>query len=86
MQYKNEDLKPSMKIFNLYIDDDTKLDALLKLKENNLDTDKGSLSALIRTLLRFYASNEFDAIKTKLHRQVREEYLYTTGKNKRSSL
>lgn len=86
MQYKNEDLKPNMKAFTFYLDDDTKLDALLKLKENNLDTTKGSLSALIRTLLRLYAANEFNDINTKISRQIREEYLYTTSKNKRSSL
>jgi len=71
-----------MSLFSLYIDDETKLQALLKLKEIGLDTKKGSLSATIRVLLRGFVDGTIQVLPT----TIEQEYLFTTKKNKRSSL
>lgn len=72
----------SMKAFTLYIDEITKLKAQLRLQELGLDTKKGSLAALIRVLLRAFAEQDI-TIPPSL---IKEEYLYTTKKNKRSTM
>lgn len=77
----------SMKLFNLYLDDVTKLDVLQKLKKTGLDTQKGALSALIRVLLRHFAELPLgDPAMTELIAEVQKEYIFTTKKNKRSKL
>lgn len=74
----------SMSAFTLYIDDFTKLKTLLKLKALGLDTKKGSMAATIRVLLNYFADDKFDEIiQTDT---IKAEYLFTTKKNKRSSL
>lgn len=75
-----------MSQFNFMLDDLTKLEALKKLKENGLDTKKGTLSALIRVLLaQFAESDSPEWIEYTCH-LVRQEYLFTTKKNKRSTM
>ena len=73
-----------MSAFTLYIDDLTKLKTLLKLKELGIDTKKGSMAATIRVLLNYFADNKFDEIIQA--DAIKAEYLFTTKKNKRSSL
>lgn len=76
-----------MKAFTFMLDDITKLKVLKKLKALGLDTKKGSISALIRVLL-----NDFAEVPaghpgmSELAKQVEEEYLFTTKKNKRSTM
>ena len=76
-----------MKAFTFMLDDVTKLEVLKKLKALGLDTKKGSISALIRVLL-----NEFAECPaglpgmSELAKKVEEEYLFTTKKNKRSTM
>ena len=78
----------SMRLFNFYLDDLTKLQVLQKLRLLGLDTNaKGTLAAVMRVLLRYFAdmpdtSNELAYIKA----QVEEEYIFTAKKNKRSKL
>ena len=76
----------SMKAFTFMLDDVTKLEVLKKLRENNLDTKKGSISALIRVLLAQFAETDSPEWTEVVCNAVREEYLFTTKKNKRSTM
>lgn len=77
----------SMKAFTFMLDDVTKLIVLQKLKELGLDTKKGSISALIRVLLNhFAATSTADPAMTELTKEIEEEYIFTTKKNKRSTM
>lgn len=75
-----------MKPFMFYLDDVTKLEVLKKLKANGIDTAKGSLSALIRVLLRQFAETDSPEWEEVVIAQVQDEYIFTTKKNKRSKL
>jgi hypothetical protein len=76
-----------MSAFTFYLDDMTKLKVLQKLKANGCDTQKGSLSALIRVLLNLYAElPDDDPNLDMISKLVVGEYLFTTRKNKRSTL
>lgn len=72
-----------MSAFTFYLDDVTKLAVMHKLKELGLDTAKGSLSATIRVLLQEFAT--LTPTPT-LAEKIKQEYLFTTRKNKRSTL
>ena len=76
----------SMKLTNFYLDDVTKLEVLQKLKAHGLDTKKGTLSALIRVLLRQFAETHSTEWVERTVTEVQREYLFTTKKNKRSKL
>lgn len=76
----------SMKAFTFYLDDITKLEVLKKLQKLGITTAKGSLSALIRVLLAEFAENDNPLVDTYVAERVQEEYLFTTKKNKRSTL
>lgn len=77
----------SMKAFTFYLDDITKLAVLQKLKTNGLDTAKGTLAALIRVLLQDFSElDPTSAHFQELINRVAEEYLFTTKKNKRSTM
>ena len=77
----------TMKTFNFMLDDITKLYVLQKLRENGLDTKKGTISALIRVLLNYFVDlSPDDPIFEYIVDEVEQEYLFTTKKNKRSSL
>lgn len=75
-----------MSAFTFYLDDLTKLRVMQKLKELGLDTAKGSLSATIRVLLHDFAINDNKARNDILRTRIQHEYLFTTKKNKRSTL
>ena len=77
----------SMKAFTFMLDDVTKLLVLQKLREMGLDTKKGSISALIRVLLNHFAATPIaDPAMIELAKEIEEEYLFTTKKNKRSTM
>jgi hypothetical protein len=76
----------NMKLFNFYLDDLTKYDVIIKLKEEGLETTKGTLSALIRTLLGIYANGEHPNLDRLVREKVLNEYELTNKKNKRSKL
>ena len=76
-----------MKAFTFMLDDVTKLEVLKKLKAIGVDTKKGSISALIRVLLNeFVEVHAGDPVMSELARKIKEEYIFTTKKNKRSSM
>lgn len=76
-----------MKAFTFMLDDLTKLSVLQKLRVNGLDTEKGTISALIRVLLNYFADLPGnDPTLKQLLDKVEEEYLFTTKKNKRSTM
>lgn len=75
-----------MSAFTFYLDDLTKLRVMQKLKALGLDTAKGSLSATIRVLLHDFATNDNEARDDILRTRIQQEYLFTTKKNKRSTL
>ena len=76
----------SMRAFTFYLDDVTKLEVLKKLKENGCDGQKGTLSALIRVLLKYFADISDNDFLKYIFDEVKKEYLFTTKKNKRSTL
>lgn len=77
----------AMKPFMFYLDDVTKLEVMKKLREQGCDTKKGSLSALIRVLLsEFAAMADGSEQLDKLIAKVQEEYIFTTKRNKRSTM
>ena len=76
----------TMRAFTFMLDDLTKAEILRKLRENGQDTAKGTLSALIRVLLRQFAETDLPEWEELTYAQVEEEYLFTTKKNKRSKL
>ena len=75
-----------MSAFTLYIDDQTKLKTIKKLKTLGIDEKKGALSATIRMLMSHFADGDFDELVEDLASAIKAEYIFTTKKNKRSSL
>jgi Arc/MetJ family transcription regulator len=73
----------SMTQTSFYLDDLTKLRVIRRLKALGLDTDKGTISATIRVLLRRFTEQKEDAT---LVDEINSEYLFTTKKNKRSTM
>jgi len=73
----------SMSQTSFYLDDLTKLRVIRRLKALGLDTDKGTISATIRVLLRRFTEQKEDAT---LVDEINSEYLFTTKKNKRSTM
>ena len=77
--------RTSMSMFTFYLDDMTKLTVVSRLNDILPGAKKGTISALIRVLLREWSELPPDgqeAYKDK----IEKEYLFTTKKNKRSSL
>lgn len=74
----------NMSAFTFYLDDYTKVRVLEKLRRVGLDTKKGALSATIRVLLNEFA--EDTSAESSIVEKIKNEYLFTTKKNKRSSL
>lgn len=77
----------TMKTFNFYLDDVTKLQVLTRLRELGMDQKKGTMSALIRVLLTYFTELiDDDPTLEYIIQKVNEEYVFTTKKNKRSSM
>lgn len=72
----------SMDQMSFYLDKLTKLRVLKRLQALGLDTKKGSISATIRVLLADFANSTDNSIA----KRIQEEYLFTTTKNKRSTM
>lgn len=73
-----------MELFNFYLDDETKQMCLAKLQKIIPDAKKGTLAALIRTLLWQFAHTE--NVNPRLIEAVKLNYVMSTIKNKRSNL
>ena len=92
MNFTDEQIKElrthmTMKTFNFKLDNVTKLLVIQKLKSAGVENDKGSISALIRVLLNYFVELiPDDPTFEYMIEKVQEEYIFTTKKNKRSSM
>ena len=73
-----------MELFNFYLDNDTKEKCIAKLAKYIPNTSKGTLSALIRTLLWQFANDE--NVNPNLIEAVKLNYVMSKNRNKRSNM
>lgn len=73
-------------LFNFYLDDDVKREAVEKLVRLSGDKPKGQLAALIRVLLRQFIATPDEKVNKLLIEAVAAEYEYSAKLNKRSRL
>lgn len=73
-------------LFNFYLDDDDKQQAIDKLIRLSGDRPKGQLAALLRVLLKQFIATPDDKINPLLIEAIAAEYEYSAKLNKRSKL
>ena len=73
-------------LFNFYLDDDVKNQAIQKLIRVSGDKPKGQLAALLRVLLRQFIATPDDKVNPLLIEAIAAEYEYSQSLNKRSNL
>lgn len=73
-------------LFNFYLDDDVKNQAIQKLIRLSGDKPKGQLAALLRVLLRQFIATPDDKVNPLLIEAIVAEYEYSQSLNKRSNL
>lgn len=73
-------------LFNFYLDDDDKQQAIDKLIRLSGDRPKGQLAALIRVLLKQFIATPDDKVNPLLIEAIVAEYEYSAKLNKRSKL
>ena len=73
-------------LFNFYLDDDVKNQAIQKLIRLSGDKPKGQLAALLRVLLRQFIATPDNKVNPLLIEAVAAEYEYSQSLNKRSNL
>lgn len=73
-------------LFNFYLDDDVKNQAIQKLIRLSGDKPKGQLAALLRVLLRQFIATPDDKVNPLLIEAIAAEYEYSQSLNKRSNL
>lgn len=73
-------------LFNFYLDDDIKQEAVDKLIRLTGDQPKGQLAALIRILLKQFVATPDDKVNKLLIEAIAAEYEYSQKLNKRSRL
>ena len=73
-------------LFNFYLDDDVKNQAIQKLIRLSGDKPKGQLAALLRVLLRQFIATPDDKVNPLLIEAIAAEYQYSQSLNKRSNL
>lgn len=73
-------------LFNFYLDDDVKNQAIQKLIRLSGDKPKGQLAALIRVLLRQFIATPDEKVNPLLIEAIAAEYEYSQSLNKRSNL
>ena len=76
----------SKDLFNFYLDNDVKEEAIRKLVRLSGDRPKGQLAALIRVLLKQFVATPDDKVNPLLIEAIAAEYEYSAKLNKRSSL
>lgn len=76
----------AMSQFCFYLDDLTKLKVLQKLTAMKYDGKKGTLASTIRVLLNMFAEGRFNDQLNIITERIKEEAMFTTKKNKRSSM
>ena len=73
-------------LFNFYLDDNDKQNAINKLIRLSGDRPKGQLASLIRVLLKQFIATPDDKINPLLIEAISAEYEYSAKLNKRSSM
>ena len=73
-------------LFNFYLDDDLKEQAIIKINRLNGEQSKGQLAALIRVMLKQFVATPDDKINKLLIDAVMAEYEFSAKLNKRSRL
>lgn len=73
-------------LFNFYLEDADKQQAIEKLIRLSGDRPKGQLAALIRVLLKQFIATPDDKVNPLLIEAIAAEYEYSQTLNKRSSL
>lgn len=76
----------SKSLFNFYLDDITKKQAIAKLNRLVGEQNKGQLAALIRVLLKQFVATPDEKVNKLLIEAIAAEYEYSTKLNKRSRL
>lgn len=76
----------SKSLFNFYLDDITKKQAIAKLNRLVGEQNKGQLAALIRVLLKQFVATPDEKVNKLLIEAIAAEYEYSTKLNKRSVL
>ena len=73
-------------LFNFYLDDDVKNQAIQKLIRLSGDKPKCQLAALLRVLLRQFIATPDEKVNPLLIEAIAAEYEYSQSLNKRSNL
>ena len=73
-------------LFNFYLDDDVKNQAIQKLIRLSGDKPKGQLAAVLRVLLRQFIATPDDKVNPLLIEAIAAEYEYSQSLNKRRNL
>lgn len=73
-------------LFNFYLEDDVKVEAMAKLDRLCGDTEKGKLAAFLRVVLDIFVATSDDAVNKELIDAIAAEYILSTSGNKRSKL
>lgn len=76
----------SKSLFNFYLDNITKKQAIAKLNRLVGEQNKGQLAALIRVLLKQFVATPDEKVNKLLIEAIAAEYEYSTKLNKRSNL
>lgn len=76
----------SKTLFNFYLDDSVKQQAVEKLIRLNGKQEKGQLAALIRVLLKQFIATPDDKVNPLLTEAIYAEYQMCTKQNKRSKM
>lgn len=71
-------------LFNFYLDDNIKTKAIEKLNNSLGEENKGMLSAYLRVVISDFVKEP--NISKELADKIKQEYSYSTKKNKRSKL
>lgn len=77
-------MEGKMDLFNFYLDHETKEQCVAKLQKLIPGATKGTLAALIRTLLWQFAHTE--NVNPKLVEAIKLNYVMSKNKNKRSNM
>lgn len=73
-------------LFNLYLDDDLKMQVQDKINRLRGEQAKGQVAALVRVLLRQFVATPDDKVNPLLIDALEAEYTFSNLKNKRSVL
>lgn len=73
-------------LFNLYLDDDLKMQVQDKINRLRGEQAKGQVAALVRVLLRQFVATPDDKVNPLLVDALEAEYTFSNLKNKRSVL